>query len=125
MKLYYQKLFKRESGIIDLPLGEIRKIDPIKLWIGKGEKLVKPILKLLGKEGNYSRLEFIPYTGRTHRIRVHSQQGLGIGIFDDRLYNGKQSDRLYLHAKRLSFRHPQTETKIDLIIPTPFESYNC
>jgi 23S rRNA-/tRNA-specific pseudouridylate synthase len=80
MKLYYQKLFKRESGIIDLPLGEIRKIDPIKLWIGKGEKLVKPILKLLGKEGNYSRLEFIPYTGRTHRIRVHSQQGLGIGI---------------------------------------------
>ncbi|MFN7339141.1 MAG: pseudouridine synthase, partial [bacterium] len=83
-------------------------------------KASQTYFKVVGKEGNYSRLEFIPYTGRTHQIRVHSQAGLGIGILGDLLYNGKQSDRLHLHAKQLSFRHPQTENKLDLIIPTPF-----
>ena len=114
------EIVERESGIIDLPLWRNPQNRPYQTVDWQRGKASQTYFKVIGKEGNYSRIEFIPYTGRTHQIRVHSQAGLGIGILGDRLYNGKQSDRLYLHAKQLSFRHPQTETKIDLIIPTPF-----
>lgn len=54
-------------------------------------------------------VEFIPQTGRTHQLRVHAAHpdGLGCPIKGDRLY-GTASDRLYLCAERLAFKHPRT-----------------
>ena len=53
-------------------------------------------------------VRLIPYTGRTHQLRVHCAHlsGLGRPIIGDRLYGGSPADRLMLHAARLSFRHP-------------------
>ena len=53
-------------------------------------------------------LRLIPYTGRTHQLRVHCAHcaGLGQPIVGDRLYGGSQADRLMLHAAYLSFRYP-------------------
>ena len=53
-------------------------------------------------------LRLIPYTGRTHQLRVHCAHPAGLGrpIVGDRLYGGAPADRLMLHASFLSFRHP-------------------
>ena len=58
-----------------------------------------------------SLVKLIPYTGRTHQLRVHCahQNGLGRPICGDRLYGGSSlSSRLMLHACHLAFRHPVT-----------------
>ncbi len=51
-------------------------------------------------------------TGRTHQIRVH-MQSLGHPLLGDLLYNGKplgQAARQMLHARRLTFIDPLSET---------------
>ncbi len=79
--------------------------------------------RIMAKEGNYTRVEFIPLTGRTHQLRVHAAdiRGLGIRILGDKLY-GCHADtrRLYLHARELSFQHPHVEKKLHLQVKTPF-----
>lgn len=64
------------------------------------------VLEVRGDGSAFVRL--IPYTGRTHQLRVHCAHpsGLGRPIIGDRLYGGSQAGRLMLHAARLSFRHP-------------------
>ncbi len=65
--------------------------------------------EVLGREGEYTRVALYPLTGRTHQLRVHAAHPLGLDapIVGDTLY-GRSSDRLYLHAERLEFRHPVT-----------------
>lgn len=46
--------------------------------------------------------ELWPKTGKTHQLRV-AMRALGAPILGDALYGGTASDRLYLHAWRLSF----------------------
>ncbi len=43
-----------------------------------------------------------PKTGKTHQLRV-AMKSLGSPILGDRLYGGKPSDRVYLHAYQLDF----------------------
>ncbi len=62
-------------------------------------------LKTVSKDGkNYSLLELMPLTGRTHQLRVHLKY-IGHPVVGDRLY-GHGSDQLYLHAAALSLRLP-------------------
>ena len=60
------------------------------------------------REDGAAFLRLIPYTGRTHQLRVHCAHDAGLGrpILGDRLYGGLPADRLMLHAAYLSFRHP-------------------
>ncbi|WP_345789586.1 RluA family pseudouridine synthase [Streptococcus sp. 53] len=73
-------------------------------------------------ETNVSRLKQFPNktslvrcklkTGRTHQIRVHLSHH-NFPILGDPLYNSKgKSNRLMLHAFRLSFTHPLTLEKL-------------
>jgi len=57
-----------------------------------------------------------PRTGRTHQIRVHLAS-LDRPILGDRLYGGADSDRLWLHAWRLSLTHPVTGAPLELEAP--------
>jgi tRNA pseudouridine32 synthase / 23S rRNA pseudouridine746 synthase len=89
-------------------------------------KLGKPSLtefQVLGQIDGYTRIEFIPVTGRSHQLRVHAAdpRGLGLAILGDRLY-GCQTDveRLHLHARELSFIHPQTLQQISIQTQCPF-----
>ncbi|MBI2074881.1 MAG: RluA family pseudouridine synthase [Candidatus Levybacteria bacterium] len=60
-------------------------------------------------------LELYPETGRTHQIRVHLKY-FGHPIFGDFLYGGRKQarndrkvlPRVFLHAAKISFTHPQT-----------------
>lgn len=70
-----------------------------------------------------TRLSFIPLTGRTHQLRVHSahEKGLGHPIVGDRLYgNAQPGQRLALHACRLSFHHPQTDEPLTFLCEADF-----
>ena len=63
-----------------------------------------------------------PLTGRTHQLRVHCAHpdGLGMPILGDPLYGSEPSDRMYLHATKLSFTHPVTNELIIIESPAPF-----
>jgi len=67
-------------------------------------------------------LRLIPYTGRTHQLRVHCAHpdGLGRPIIGDRLYGGTPAERLMLHAADLRFRHPDDGRKMSFATSPSF-----
>ena len=74
--------------------------------------------KSIGMEHNQSRILFLPLTGRTHQLRLHSAHplGLGIPIVGDALYgHGVEGDQMFLHASVLSFLHPKTGEHMEFI----------
>lgn len=73
------------------------------------------------KQVGSNRLWLWPRTGRTHQLRLHCAHKLGLDdpIKGDTLY-GTQSDRLYLHAEAISFRHPTTGKDMTFTKRAPF-----
>ena len=105
-------VLRDEEGLIDLPL----RTD----WPNRPRQKVdatdgKPALtrwRVLGREGDRSRLELRPLTGRSHQLRVHLLS-IGHPIVGDDLYAppavASSSPRLLLHACRLTLRHPRSQ----------------
>ena len=88
------------------------------------EEFGKPAVtryEVLAYEDGCTRVAFYPLTGRTHQLRVHAAhvRGLNAPIRGDALY-GQKSDRLYLHAERLEFKHPVTGKWIKVEKTAPF-----
>ncbi|MEA2005857.1 MAG: RluA family pseudouridine synthase [Acidobacteriota bacterium] len=71
---------------------------------------------------DFTLLVIKPVTGRTHQIRVHLAAA-GHPIVGDRLYGRRKEDvdcpRMFLHAHRLSFFHPETKEKLEFVSPLP------
>lgn len=85
-------------------------------WKKTGTKtLENPVTK---EKRKVTRIEFIPYTGRTHQLRLaaSSKKGLGVPIVGDSLY-GKcdAGERLYLHAYELEFFHPVSGKRMHFV----------
>jgi 23S rRNA pseudouridine1911/1915/1917 synthase len=109
---------------LDLPIGRVRGADPGRF--GCTGDLIDP---------KSARTDFRPataeeteglapghyvvahiHTGRTHQIRVHLNH-LGRPVLGDALYGGTPSDRLWLHAWRLTLKHPVTGEPLRLEAP--------
>lgn len=69
---------------------------------------------MIGKGKGLIGLQCHLYTGKTHQIRVHMKDALGIEILNDKKYNTSKSipkgisiDRkyMYLHCKSISLRY--------------------
>ena len=114
----------RDFGEVDLPIivdwpnRPLRKIDNN---IGK-PSLTRFRLLEYDKCAHTSRVELEPVTGRTHQLRVH-MAAVGHPIKGDALYGkttGNASERLLLHAYRLSFIHPIKGEVLDLLCETSF-----
>ncbi len=56
--------------------------------------------RMLGEEGGRALVEFRPQTGRTHQLRVHAADGIGVPIAGDPVY-GHGGEPMLLHALRL------------------------
>ena len=114
---------KIDAGTIALPLWgdpENRPYQQVNWECGKPSVTR---FQVMAKEGNCDRVEFLPLTGRTHQLRVHAAdvRGLGIPILGDRLYGCKADGiRLHLHAREISFEHPQLENRLYLKAEMPF-----
>lgn len=63
-------------------------------------------------------IRFIPHTGRSHQLRVHSahSKGLGRPIKGDCLYGSPSDGPLFLRAESLSFRHPVTGESLSFAV---------
>tara|TARA_B100001063_G_scaffold208892_1_gene205592 strand:+ start:5983 stop:6612 length:630 start_codon:yes stop_codon:yes gene_type:complete len=111
-KRYIARVFgklEQETGSVDLPL--------ICDWPNRPKQMVdhdngKPSLthfKVLEYEGNATRVELTPITGRSHQLRVH-MLSLGHPILGDKLYAHPEAfamaPRLQLHAEMLTLAHP-------------------
>jgi 23S rRNA pseudouridine1911/1915/1917 synthase len=75
---------------------------------------------------NYSLLELTPKSGRTHQIRVHLSS-IGNPIVGDKRYGAKTVDgldRIFLHAKSVSFIRQKGENKhFEAPLPQELESF--
>lgn len=73
----------------------------------------------------YSLLEVVLHTGRTHQIRVHSSY-MGYPLAGDDLYGGscRLINRQALHAYRVQFIHPVTGKTIIVNSPLPADMYS-
>ncbi len=112
----------RESGTIDLPLwGDPTDRPRQKVDVDRGKPSLTKF-QVLEQIGDSSRVEFIPITGRTHQLRVHAADrlGLGIPILGDRLYGCQTTGRLHLHARELTFTHPVHADFIRLQLESTF-----
>ena len=84
-------------------------------------------VKLLEQSRDFSLLEVRLMTGRTHQIRVHLAHA-GHPVLGDDKYGDFELNRglarqgvkrLFLHAQRLSFRHPLEEHRLKLVSGLP------
>jgi 23S rRNA pseudouridine955/2504/2580 synthase len=87
------------------------------------------IVRLLARWENFSLVEVELKTGRTHQIRVHLAH-LGFPIAGDDKYGDFTLNRtlqktglkrMFLHAAKLTFKHPLLDERITLEAPLPEE----
>ncbi len=109
------------QGIIDLPLRVDLEDRPRQLVCYEHGKPARTRYKVLEIRDGKTRVEFIPITGRTHQLRVHSAHpnGLNVPIVGDDLY-GNKADRLHLHAEFIAFIHPKTREVVKFHAPANF-----
>lgn len=101
----------RHDGVVDRPIG--RSSSDFRKWSAqrgaRGEmREAVTEYKVLAKNKEYSLVELIPKTGRTHQIRVH-MKAINHPLVSDSLYapNRGQSlgfRRTALHSKEVTFR---------------------
>jgi tRNA pseudouridine32 synthase/23S rRNA pseudouridine746 synthase len=116
------------SGTIELALTKISSAE--KGWRMIAAKKGKPavshweLLETIG-EGDRKRslIRFRPETGRTHQLRVHALQGLGVPLLGDPVYGpvrgqNKGAPRTMLHAETLTVTR-EGKTPIAAYAPFP------
>ena len=99
------------SGTIELPFRLDLDNRPLQMYDEVHGKMGTTHWERIGIEGEVTRIGFVPITGRTHQLRLHSahEKGLGIPIVGDPFYgNGTGPGQMKLHACELGFRHPVT-----------------
>lgn len=112
------------NSIIHLKEGEAGRM----LIVKSGGMRADSSFKTLAQSAEYSLLEIIPKTGRTHQIRVQLA-AIGHSILGDSLYGGiarinaknetTAIPRHMLHAKSLTIFHPNLKKELLINSPIP------
>jgi len=115
--------FPATEGRFDWPIGRHVKHGQRMSIKTKTPRAAVTDYRILKESKLYSLLEVRPITGRTHQIRVHFSAA-GHALVGDRRYGPIRSPkrlfpRLFLHAQRLSFRHPGTAQPVAFFSPLP------
>jgi len=114
------KIEEKTEGDINLPLRGDFDDRPRQLVCFEHGKHAKTQWQIIGVVDGKTKLYLYPETGRTHQLRVHCAhyQGLNIPILGDDLYGNNRFDshsqkgktqRLHLHAQKLTLSHPVTK----------------
>lgn len=114
-----------DTFTVDKPIARHPK-DRKKMAIVHGGREAITHVKVLERFGQYTLIECVLQTGRTHQIRVHLAS-LGHSIVGDKTYGIKKEkfnlEGQLLHAKTIGFVHPKTKKtmEFDSQIPPHFE----
>jgi len=108
-------------GTIDEPLAR-DPIDRRRVCVRADGQNAVTHFTALRRFDHYTLLRVALETGRMHQIRAHLAH-IGHPVAGDVAYGGGSavSDRVFLHADRLSFPHPVTRLWIDCRAPLPPE----
>ena len=117
----------KTEATINLPVGRhpVERKKMAVVPVEKGGREAVTHWQVLERLGNYSLMEFILSTGRTHQIRVHCSYS-GHPIVGDPLYSSGRSVGVNLsgqalHARKLSLQHPVSGQLIEATAPLPAE----
>lgn len=113
-----------ERDLIDLPLGSRRRRSR-RVHVASGRERLRGVrpartrYQLLGSVAGASSLILSICTGHRHQIRAHLAH-IGHPILGDALYGASQPHtRFFLHAWRISGRHPLRDGSLGLCCPLP------
>lgn len=112
---------KDESGTIDKPIGRKSDNDIKREVMEGGYESVTHYRVIERIKEDYTVVELMLKTGRTHQIRVHMSY-LGHPVVGDTLYGNEECPlikRQALHACYLSFIHPVTRENIEVRADLP------
>jgi 23S rRNA pseudouridine955/2504/2580 synthase len=132
-KIYWALLHgvpKPSQGKVDAALvkaggpdgDRVRKARPGEKDIAQSAVTHYSVVDRAGQKVSFVSLK--PVTGRQHQLRAHMAI-IGHPILGDGKYEGDKnlpdgiSNRLYLHARRISFPHPSGEGVVDITAPLP------
>lgn len=110
-----------KQGIIEAPIGrDPRHRKRMAVAVMERGKEASTEYKVREYLGDYTLLEVIPVTGRTHQIRVHLS-AIGYPVVGDPVYGVKITflNRQFIHAYRLGFRLPSTNQYQEFTSPLP------
>ena len=114
------------AGTVDRPIGRDPRV-PIRMSVERSNapKAAVTHYSLLRcgeyQDSNISEVSCRLETGRTHQIRVHLAS-LGHPLLGDTQYGGRvlgDAHRQMLHARRLRFADPSTDTEVSFVAPVP------
>ncbi len=112
---------RKSSGVIDAAI-ERHPVHRQRMSIARRQgRTAKTEYRVLRAGADMSLLECTLHSGRTHQIRVHLHH-LGHPVLGDKLYGGKRAGtfpRQMLHAWKLTFSHPRTDTAMTFEAPVP------
>lgn len=101
---------KEDSGTVNKPIARSPG-DRKKMAVLSGGREAITHFSVLERFGQYTLVECVLETGRTHQIRVH-MASIGHSIVGDKVYGASKSsfnlDGQLLHAKTIGFVHPRT-----------------
>ncbi len=124
MSMLYGHL-DNDQGFIDVPIAKDKPNFPLQKICAESGKPALTHYRVIERLLNppRTRVLFTPETGRTHQLRVHSQQ-IGHPVLGCDLYGTKEThgmaSRLLLHALTLEFEHPLAGKRISFECPSPF-----
>lgn len=114
-------VIKEGTGVVDKSIGRHKK-DKIKMAVMEDGKKAVTHYRVIERLGNYTLVQCVLETGRTHQIRVHMCY-LGHPIVGDPVYGYKRQkfnlNGQLLHAKKLGFIHPTTGTYMEFQVEIP------
>lgn len=106
----------KDEGVIEAPIG---RYGDLKHWDVKPDgKPSETRYWVKKRNADTTLLELEPVTGRTNQLRIHCAH-IGHTIIGDGQRNGREFERLCLHASGIKFRHPTTGVDISLNSPHP------
>lgn len=112
-----------DEGEIDLPIRKDLEDTPRQIVDHVHGRPSVTRWRVLARQGDRTRLDLRPLTGRSHQLRLHLKE-IGHPILGDDLYAPPDvralTERLMLHALRLSVVHPETASPMTFEAPCPF-----